>query len=110
MRGGEVESERADTPVLITDAARSYDEDLAARKRKYLTMMLVRVACLLVAGLVSGTWWLAVLFALLSIPLPWIAVLVANDQAPREVENVNRYRASQREIEARDHPVIDERP
>jgi hypothetical protein len=43
---------------------------------------------------------------LLSIPLPWIAVLVANDQAPRRTGKVNRFPLSSRAIEARSHPVI----
>jgi hypothetical protein len=103
-----VRPERNDTPALITTAARSYDEELAARKRKYLTVMLVRLSCLVVAGIVYETWWLAVAFLLLSIPLPWIAVLVANDGPPRKDEDVNRYRPSARAIESGEHPVIDE--
>jgi Protein of unknown function (DUF3099) len=43
---------------------------------------LLRMACLLVAGVVFGSWWLAVALVLLAIPLPWIALHVANDQAP----------------------------
>lgn len=37
-------------PVLITEAARSHEEELATRKRRYLTVMLVRIPCLAVAG------------------------------------------------------------
>ena len=102
--------ERDDTPVLITAAAPSHEEELAARRRKYLTVMVVRMICLVAAGIVYETWWLAVAFALLSIPLPWIAVLIANDRPPLEAEKVNRYEASAHAVEARDHPVIEERP
>jgi hypothetical protein len=98
-RGGE--------PVLITDAAASYEEDHAVRKRKYLTIMAVRISCLAVAGVLHGTWWLALVFALLSIPLPWVAVLVANDRPPRKKENANRYQRSTTAIETGEHPVID---
>lgn len=57
-------------PVLTTEAAPSYEDQFAARKRRYLTMMLLRMACLLTAVVVHGTWWPALGFVLLSIPLP----------------------------------------
>jgi hypothetical protein len=102
-----VTSERDKVPVLITDAPRSFDEEHAARKRKYVTIMLVRMTCLVAAGVFHTTWWLALTLALLSIPLPWIAVLIANDRPPRKRENVNRYQRSATAIEAGNHPVID---
>jgi Protein of unknown function (DUF3099) len=102
-----VKSERDDTPVLITEAAPSYDEEFAARKRKYLTMMLLRLPCLVLAGIFHDTWWLALGFVLLSIPLPWIAVLIANDRPPRKAEQVNRYQPSARAIESPGRTVID---
>ena len=102
-----MKSERDDTPVLITEAAPSYEEEYAARKRKYLTMMLLRLPCLVAAGIAHDTWWLALGFVLLSIPLPWIAVLIANDRPARKAEKVNRYRRSARAIEGGSHPVID---
>jgi hypothetical protein len=105
-----VKPERDETPVLITAAARSFEDDLAARRRKYLTVMLVRMSCLVIAGVVYEIWWLAVAFVLLSIPLPWIAVLVANDRSPRKDEDVNRYQPSRRAVENGEHVVIDERP
>jgi len=43
----------------------------------------------------------------LSIPLPWVAVLVANDRLPKKAEKNNRYRPDRRQIEQREHPVID---
>lgn len=99
--------DRDGEPVLITDAAQSYEEEHAARKRKYLTIMVVRVSCLAAAGVLHGTWWLALTFVLLSIPLPWIAVLVANDGPPRRQEDAHRYERSRTAIEGGDHPVID---
>ncbi len=102
-----MKSDPDDTPVLITEAAPSYDEEYAARKRKYLIMMLLRLPCLVLAGIFHQTWWLALGFVLLSIPLPWIAVLIANDRPPRKVEQVNRYERTPTAIEGRDHPVID---
>jgi hypothetical protein len=105
--GGVVKSEQDDTPVLITEAAPSYEEELAARKRKYLTMMGMRLPCLILAGVFHNTWWLALGFVLVSIPLPWIAVLIANDRPPRRKEEVNRYERTPKVIDGEGHPVID---
>jgi hypothetical protein len=94
-------------PVLITEAAPSYDAEHAARKRKYMLMMGMRFPCLILAGVFYHTWWLALLFVVLSIPLPWVAVLIANDRPPRKAEEVNRYEREAKAIEGRGHPVID---
>jgi hypothetical protein len=102
-----VTAERDDTPVLITEAAPSYEEEYAARKRKYITMMLLRLPCLVLAGIFHETWWLALGFVLLSVPLPWIAVLIANDRPPIKAEQVNRFQRSATAIESADHKVID---
>ena len=95
------------TPVLITEAAPSYEEQHAARKRKYILMMSLRFPCLILAGVFYHTWWLALAFIALSVPLPWIAVLVANDRPPLKTEKVNRYHRDPQVIENGDHPVIE---
>lgn len=100
-------SERDDTPVLITAAAPSHDDQHAARKRKYVIMMSLRLPCLLLALAFYNVWWLALAFLVLSIPLPWIAVLIANDRPPRKSERVSRFQRSARAIEGGDHQVID---
>jgi hypothetical protein len=102
-----VKGERDDTPVLITEAAQSYDEEYKARKRKYITMMLLRVPCLILAAVFHDIWWLALGLVLLSVPLPWIAVLVANDRPPLRAEEVNRYQRSATAVESAEHRVID---
>ena len=94
-------------PVLITDAQRSYEEELRTRKRRYALMMGMRVPCMVLAAVFYQTPWLAVALLVLSIPLPWMAVLIANDRLPRKSEKVNRYQADRRSLEARAHPVID---
>ena len=94
-------------PVLITEAAPSYEEEHAARKRKYMLMMGMRFPCLILAGIFYHTWWLALLFVVLSVPLPWIAVLIANDRPPRKAEQVSRYQREARAIERGEHRVID---
>jgi Protein of unknown function (DUF3099) len=94
-------------PVLITDAQRSYEEELAVRKRRYAVMMGMRIPCMVLAAVFYETPWLAVSLLVLSIPLPWMAVLIANDRLPRKSEKVHRYEADRRSLEARPHPVIE---
>lgn len=103
----EDDAQRGSDPVLITDAARSYDEELAVRKRRYTIMMGMRIPLMIVAVACYQIPWLAVSLFVLSIPLPWCAVLIANDRLPRKAETVNRYQGERRELEQRDHPVIE---
>jgi hypothetical protein len=71
-------------PILITDAQASYDDDLAARKQRYKVMMLMRIPLMVLAALFYTVPWVAVTLLVLSIPLPWMAVLIANDRLPQE--------------------------
>ncbi|SFE05924.1 Protein of unknown function [Actinopolyspora alba] len=98
-----------DTPVLITEAEPSYDDQQAARRKKYALMMSLRIPCLVAAVMVYPIWWLSLIIIAVSIPLPWIAVLVANDRPPRKTEHVNRYHrdSRKRELEDAEHRVID---
>jgi hypothetical protein len=86
-------------PVLITAAAPSYEEQHRKRVRKYLTIMSIRIPALLLAAFAYGTWHnglisLAIVAA--SIPLPWMAVLIANDRPPRTSEEPRRFDDSRR--------------
>jgi DUF3099 family protein len=96
-------------PVLITGAARSYDDQLAARKRKYLLMMSCRIPCLLLAGIFHGTWWLALAVLAVSVPLPWMAVLIANDRPPRKREQISTLDRDPKQLEHHAHRVIEPR-
>lgn len=96
-----------DQPVLITDAAMSYEQELAVRKRRYKVMMLMRIPCMIAAAACYQIPWLAVGLLVLSIPLPWMAVLVANDRLPRKAETPNRFQADRRAIEPGERPVIE---
>ena len=71
-------------PALITAAEPSYDEQLRARRKRYVIMMSMRVPCLILATLLYQTPWLAILVIAISIPLPWMAVLIANDRPARK--------------------------
>jgi hypothetical protein len=86
-------------PVLITRAEKPYEEQHRERVRKYLKIMSWRVPALLGAAAAYGVWHnglisLAILVA--SIPLPWIAVLIANDRPPRRADEPRRYQAPRR--------------
>ncbi len=81
-------------PVLITRAEYSYEEQHRARVRKYLKIMFWRVPAFIAAAVAYGIWHngllsLAILAA--SIPLPWMAVLIANDRPPRRAEEPRRF-------------------
>ncbi|BBX66410.1 hypothetical protein MSAS_55840 [Mycobacterium saskatchewanense] len=81
-------------PVLITAAAVSYEEQHRARVRKYLTLMAFRIPALILAAVAYGMWHnglisLAIIAA--SVPLPWMAVLIANDRPPRRSDEPRRF-------------------
>lgn len=99
--------QRVSDPVLITNAELSYEEALAVRKRRYKIMMGLRIPLMVLAVVFYQIPWLAVTLLVLSIPLPWIAVLIANDRLPRKAEDVNRYQPDSRQLERREHPVIE---
>ncbi|HEY6744601.1 MAG TPA: DUF3099 domain-containing protein [Mycobacteriales bacterium] len=78
-------------PVLITEAQPSLDEQLAARRKKYLLMMLTRIVCLIAAAVFYKNPWLLAVFVAGAVVLPWMAVLIANDRPPKKAQKVNRY-------------------
>ncbi len=92
-------SDNKSRPVLITAAAPSYEEQHRKRVRKYLTLMSIRVPALLLAALAYGTWHnglISLAIVAVSIPLPWMAVLIANDRPPRTSEEPRRFDDSRR--------------
>ena len=92
---------RHQTPVLITAAPVSAAEQFAARRPRYSLIMAMRIPCLVVAGVLAlGFGWsiAAAVLVIASVPLPWVAVLIANDGPPRKVEKVARYRAEVRPV------------
>ena len=79
---------------LITSAEPDRDAVFRARKRRYFIMMSIRIPALIIASIVYGVTqngWLAVAIILVSIPIPWIAVLKANDREPRRHGEVPMY-------------------
>ncbi|WP_082952041.1 DUF3099 domain-containing protein [Mycobacterium kubicae] len=93
-RGPELGFDDDGRPVLITAAAPSYEVQHRARVRKYLTLMAFRIPALILAALAYGAWHnglisLAIVAA--SVPLPWMAVLIANDRPPRGKDEPRRF-------------------
>jgi hypothetical protein len=75
-------------PVLITDAARSQNEQFHSRQIRYATMMGLRTVCLIAGAILVSVRppllpvWLILCGAGMVI-LPWTAVLIANDRPAR---------------------------
>jgi hypothetical protein len=89
-RHGRFHGRGHDEVSIITEARPSYDEEFRARRKRYVIMMAMRLPCLVLAVALYHTPWLAVLIILISIPLPWMAVLIANDGPARKQRRVPR--------------------
>lgn len=99
-------------PPVITEAQESFEAQQKVRIRKYAILMGFRIPALVVAVIIYSTWnnvWAALVVVAISIPLPWIAVLIANDAPPRRKDKLRRYERERqdRELEARPHPTIE---
>ncbi|MDT5257806.1 MAG: hypothetical protein QOD10_2886 [Mycobacterium sp.] len=93
-RGAELGFDDDGRPVLITTAAPSYEAEHRARVRKYLTLMAFRVPALILAALAYGAWHnglISLAIVAVSVPLPWMAVLIANDRPPRRSDEPRRF-------------------
>jgi NADH:ubiquinone oxidoreductase subunit 6 (subunit J) len=79
-------------------------------------MMTVRACCLIVAAILAmlrvpllALW--AVLLLVGAVVLPWLAVILANDRAPKaEYRLANRLRRRAATTEATDQPTLPARP
>jgi hypothetical protein len=101
-------------PVLITAAAPAHEEQHRARVRKYLTIMSFRIPALILAAVAYGVWengLISLAIIVVSIPLPWIAVLIANDRPPRRAEEPRRYEARRIPLfPTAERPALEQRP
>jgi uncharacterized membrane protein len=86
-----VTSGREPEPVLITEAQPSLDDQLSARRNKYLIMMSTRIVCLIAAAAFYHTPWLLAIFVAGAVVLPWMAVLIANDRPAKKSLKVSRF-------------------
>ncbi|WP_199723435.1 MULTISPECIES: DUF3099 domain-containing protein [unclassified Micromonospora] len=111
-------------PILITDASRSQNDQLTSRQRRYVLMMGIRVACIVLGAILVGAnapllWLWLPLCALGMVLIPWLAVLLANDRPPKEEHRLaNRFHHRHTDdtppmsltAEERPHKVIDVEP
>ncbi|HIW92457.1 MAG TPA: DUF3099 domain-containing protein [Candidatus Corynebacterium avicola] len=78
------DGDSGDAVSLITTAKKPRLDDWRHRKRVYAGLQLARIP-LLVFAVIAYAWLhspvLAALIAVISLPLPWIAVLLANEKA-----------------------------
>lgn len=76
-------------PVLITNAARSQNDQLRSRQTRYIVMMSIRAGCLVLGAVLISVEapllpvWLS-LCAVGMVIIPWLAVLLANDRPPKD--------------------------
>ena len=103
-------------PVLITRAAPPYEEEHRRRVRKYLTLMSFRVPALIFAAVAYNIWhngWISLAIVAVSIPLPWMAVLIANDRPPRRADEPRRFDQARRHTPlapTAEHTVLEAQP
>jgi hypothetical protein len=84
--------------VVITDAEESPADELRRRQNRYIAMMTVRAGCLVLAAVLTmmqvpllGLWVAICLVG--TVVLPWMAVMLANDRAPKAEHRLrNRFR------------------
>jgi len=89
----------ARNPALITEASTSLEDQHRARVRRYSILMGCRIPALILAAWIYSTFHSplgAIIVVLASIPLPWMAVLIANDRPPRRAEEPRRYESRRR--------------
>jgi hypothetical protein len=71
--------DRGPDAVLITDAAPSFSTEQHHRRRRYTILMAIHLIGLALAGvLYYDAWWLGLVLIIISTPLPWVAVILAN--------------------------------
>ena len=114
-QGQELSFDDEGQPVLITRAAPAYEEQHRQRVRKYLALMSFRIPSLILAAVAYGIWHnglISLAIVVVAIPLPWMAVLIANDRPPRRAEEPRRYQNQTRIplFPTAERPALDIRP
>lgn len=102
-------------PPVITEAKTSFEEEQRARIRRYAIMMSFRIPALVIAVVVYMRWenvWLALIIVAVSIPLPWMAVVMANDGPPKRKERLRRYEPGRydRRLDSGTRPALEDPP
>ncbi|MGP6173012.1 DUF3099 domain-containing protein [Corynebacterium sp. A21] len=106
--------------TLITTAARSASENRHHRERVYAAIQIARVPLLVLCGLSVfwwENWWVTGILFLISVPLPAVAVVIANEKGERrDPRSRNVYKpaiirelAQQQELEEQTHQELSAR-
>ncbi|WKD59143.1 DUF3099 domain-containing protein [Corynebacterium caspium] len=81
---------------LITSKQRSASQNRQHRERMYALLQGVRIPLIalgFVAFAVWHAWWLTLILIIISIPLPWVAVVIANGRGePRDKRTPQVYK------------------
>lgn len=86
---------RQSSRALITDAVRSPEQNRRSRERQYAVLQGLRIPFILasIAAAFYESWVLASLLFVISVPLPWIAVVLGNAHGdPRDSRTKNVYK------------------
>lgn len=98
-----------DGTYVITDAEESYEEQYRRRVRRYLMIMAIRIPALVISAWIysaTGNWVIALAVLGGSIPIPWIAVIRANDRPKKRRGAPDRF--TQRKLDRlalQGHPI-----
>ncbi|WP_211192519.1 DUF3099 domain-containing protein [Actinoplanes sp. TBRC 11911] len=107
---------QSERPVLITNAARSQEAQFRSRQIRYVTMMSIRAACLVLGAVLVSVhppllWLWLVLCVAGMVLLPWMAVLIANDRPAKTKEEraaTELAKEQARQAALEQHPVKDQ--
>lgn len=117
-QGGRIRRGGRNSRALITDAKQSPEQNRQSRERQYAVLQGLRLPFILaaIAAAFYELWILAAVLFVISVPLPWIAVVLGNAVGePRETRTKNVYKpAAAREnarveaqIEAQRHAELE---
>lgn len=89
--------------ALITDAVRSPEQNRRSRERQYVILQGLRIPFILgaIGAAFAQMWVIASILFVISVPLPWIAVVLGNAKGdPRDSRMKNVYKpAAAREFQ-----------
>ncbi|WP_296142208.1 MULTISPECIES: DUF3099 domain-containing protein [unclassified Pseudonocardia] len=75
---------RRDAVPVVTDAPPSAEAGRRRRQRTYAVVMVIHLVGLAVGGsLYRSAFWVGLVILVVTGPLPWVAVVLANDGPPR---------------------------
>lgn len=98
--------------ALITDARHTPEQNLRSRERRYMILQGMRIPFILMSmvAVYFQNWWLAGVLFIVSVPLPWIAVMIGNGQGEkRDPRQKNVYKPSAARAAARSYLLEEQR-